>query len=68
MARPRKKGSTNTYGGMGMKPEEDEKLVKMLEDKGITLKQLQRALVRQWMSEDGPGMLSYKSSPTFRKY
>jgi hypothetical protein len=49
MARPRSKNSTYPLGGLGLKPEEDKKLMSMVEQYDISVKQLCRYLVRQWM-------------------
>lgn len=51
MGRPRSKGSTFPLGGLGLKPEEDKKLFKLVEEHDISIKQLCRALVRQWMND-----------------
>lgn len=58
MSRPRKKGSKIPFSGLNLKPEEDEQLRVMLEEHGLSMKQVLRALVRQWMKEGG-GMLRY---------
>jgi hypothetical protein len=60
--RPRGKGKKSyPLGGMGLKTEEDNALRKLLEDNDISLKQLQRALIRQWMEQGGVGVLNYKN-------
>jgi hypothetical protein len=57
MARPRSKNSTYPLGGLGLKPEEDQKLFKLVEQYDISVKQLCRALVRQWIANGGNGIL-----------
>lgn len=59
MARPRAKDSTRSLGGLGLKPKEDIKLAELLKQHDISLKQLERALVRQWMEEGGTGNLKH---------
>lgn len=57
--RPRKKNSKRSYGNLNLKPEEDAKLIPLLEENDISLKQLVRALVREWINEGGHGVLKY---------
>jgi len=59
MARPRGKNSKFPLGGLGLKPEEDSVLLNLLEVHDISIKQLCRALVRQWINEGGEGVLKY---------
>jgi hypothetical protein len=61
MARPRKKNSKYPLGGLGLKPEEDDRLIELLDTHDISIRQLCRALVRQWMVEGGEGVLKYYS-------
>jgi hypothetical protein len=49
MARPRNKNSNNSFGGLGLDTEEDKKLQKVLKDKDVSLKQLTRMLLRQYL-------------------
>jgi len=56
MARPRSKNSTYPLGGLGLKPEEDKKLMELVDSYDISVKQLCRALVRQWM-KNGQGFV-----------
>jgi hypothetical protein len=63
MSRPRKKGSKIPYSGLGLKPEEDAKLLKLLEKEGYTGRQLMRGLLRQWMEyidNGGSGLIKYR--------
>jgi hypothetical protein len=59
MARPRKKDSKYSVGGLGLKPEEDKVLIQLIEKHDISIAQLCRALVRQWIVEGGEGLLKY---------
>lgn len=59
MARPRAKNSTRSLGGLGLKIKEDERLLELLKQHDISLKQLQRALTRQWIAEGGDGILKH---------
>lgn len=59
MARPRARNSKFPVGGLGLKPEEDSVLLKLIEKHDISVKQLCRALVRQWIAEGGVGILNY---------
>jgi hypothetical protein len=59
MARPRAKNSKSPLGGLGLKPEEDSVLAELLDKHDISIKQLCRALVRQWIEEGGQGVLKY---------
>lgn len=45
--------------GLNLKPEEDKKLIALLLEKDLSVKQLCRALVRQWIEEGGEGVLKY---------
>lgn len=55
MSRPREKESKSSFSNYGLKPEEDEKLIEMLEEKDLTARRLVRALLRQWIREGGDG-------------
>lgn len=68
MARIRDKKSKIPFSGLNLKPEEDQIFIKLLEDKGLTCKQLLRALVRQWIKEGGSGVLTYVSPPKIYKH
>lgn len=59
MARPRNKKSKLPFSGLNLKPEEDEQLIKLLEEKDISARALIRSLLRQWMKEGGNGILKY---------
>lgn len=60
MKKPNKKdGRKYPLAGLGLKPEEDEQLLKLLEEKDLSVKQICRALLRQWMAEGGQGVLKY---------
>lgn len=59
MARPKNKKSKGTFNNIGLTPDEDDKLVKLLDEKDISYRQLQRALTRQWINEGGTGVLRY---------
>jgi hypothetical protein len=64
MARQKKKGSKLSYSGLGMKPEEDEKFIKLLEQEGYTGRQLLRGMARQWMEyieNGGSGLIKYRT-------
>jgi hypothetical protein len=63
MARPKSKKSDLSFGGYGLKPEEDKELMKLLESKGISAKMLVRNLLRQWVKEGGPGVITYQTAP-----
>jgi hypothetical protein len=63
MARLKKKGSKLSFWGLGMKPEEDEKLEEFLRKEGYSARQLMKGLLRQWMIEvekGGSGLLKYR--------
>jgi hypothetical protein len=51
MPRPRTKNSKASYGNLGLTPDEDKELVKLLSEKDITLSQLLRMQVRKWMRD-----------------
>lgn len=59
MARPRAKNSKFPVGGLGLKPKEDELLLELLSKHDIGVKQLCRALVREWMAAGGEGVLKF---------
>lgn len=59
MARPRDKKSKLSFAGLGLKPEEDDQLKVLLKEQDLSVRQLVRALVRQWMVEGGHGVLKY---------
>lgn len=52
MARPRHKNSTISYGNYGLEPNEDKKLLLLLEDKDMTAKQLVRYLLRNFIKDN----------------
>lgn len=54
----RAKNSSYPFSGIGLKPEEDQRLIKMLEEHDLSARQLLRALIRQWMEQGGRGTLS----------
>lgn len=63
MARPRKKGSKLSHSGIGMKPEEDLRFIRLLEQEGYTTRQLFRGMARQWMDyieNGGSGLIKYR--------
>lgn len=63
MARKKKKGSKNSFSGLGMKTEEDERFIKLLEKEGYTARQLLRGMARQWMDfieAGGSGLIKYR--------
>lgn len=57
----RSKNSNYPFSGLGLKPEEDDKLKEMLANHDLSARQLLRALVRQWMDMGGCGVLTYKN-------
>jgi len=60
MARPKTTKGGSLYR-LGLATEEDIKLQGMLDERGISIRRLLRALARQWMSEGGDGgKLKYK--------
>lgn len=64
MSRLRKKGSKVPFAGLGLKPEEEEKLKKMLQDEGYSCRQLMKGMVRQWMifiDQGGSGLIKYRT-------
>lgn len=54
MARPRKKNSKNSLGGLGMETYEDETINKRLAERDISLRWLIRKLLRDWLKETKP--------------
>jgi hypothetical protein len=63
MARPRKKGSKNRFAGLGLKPEEEEKLKLLLNQEGYSCRQLMKGMARQWMEfieNGGSGLIKYR--------
>lgn len=64
MARPKKKDSTIPFSGLGLKPEEDDKFIKLLEQEGYHARQLLRGLVRHWMEHvenGGTGLPKFRT-------
>lgn len=59
MARPRSKNSKWSVGGIGLKPEEDAVLLELVKKHDISIAQLIRALVREWIANGGEGVLKY---------
>ncbi len=53
MARLRKKNSEYPFGGIGLKPEEEDEYKKLLADVGLSSKQVVRSLVRSWIRNGG---------------
>jgi hypothetical protein len=53
MARPRTKNSKASYGNLGLSPEEDKKLIELLQNKDLTLSHVLRAMIRKWMEQNG---------------
>lgn len=50
MARKKLKHSTTSFDGLGLTKEEDAKLIKLLKDKDISMSQLKRQLIRNWIA------------------
>lgn len=59
MARIRNKKSTLSYGGYGLKPQEDREFLRLLQRDKFKAKEIVRVLIRQWIKEDGPGIISF---------
>lgn len=57
MPRPRTDTSKSSLMNLGMKPEEDKKLIELLDEHDLSVRQLCRQLIRQWMHEGGHGLL-----------
>lgn len=55
----KKDGRRYPLGGIGLKPEEEVRLLELLDEKDLSLKQICRALLRKWMAEGGKGVLEY---------
>jgi len=51
MARKRKANSTYPFGGLGLDSAEEDKLIKLLKKKEISLQRLKRYLIREWISQ-----------------
>lgn len=51
MARPKKKGSTNSYLNLGLEPYEEEKFMACLKAKDLSARKVIRKLVRDWTRE-----------------
>lgn len=49
MARPRSASSKLSYSGLGLDPDEDKKLIRLLDEHDYTAKKLIRFLIRKWM-------------------
>lgn len=52
MARKKRKGSTNSFSGLGLDKDEDKALISILGDKDISAKQLIRTLIRSYIVEN----------------
>jgi antitoxin component of RelBE/YafQ-DinJ toxin-antitoxin module len=61
MSRPREKGSKTSFANLGLKPEEDKEFQRVLDETGLSARQVIRALVRQWVKEGGHGVLKYST-------
>lgn len=59
MARKRSKNSKFPVAGLGLKPEEDKLLLELTDRHDISVKQLLRALAREWMATGGEGVLKF---------
>lgn len=60
MARKKAKNSKGSLMNLGLKPEEDAELLKTIEKNGheLSVRQLVRALLRQWIKEGGKSVLA----------
>lgn len=54
MSRTRKKGSTYPFGGLGLEPDQEVKLKKLLKKEDTSIRRLCRYLVAQWITEKAP--------------
>jgi len=54
MARKRSKNSKTSFAGLGLRPEEDKKLIRLLAEHDSSASRLVRTLIRQWMSRMAP--------------
>lgn len=61
MARPKKKKDTS-FAGYGLKPDEDKRLVQLLEESELSAAKVVRALLREWIKVGGQGVLSYSNT------
>lgn len=57
--KPRKRDNA-TLGGMGLDPEEDAQIIAGLERLDISLRRLQRGLIRSWLAGGAMGVLNVK--------
>lgn len=53
MARPRDKKSKASLDGLGLEPEEDKVLLRLINEADISIAQLKRALIRKWIADGG---------------
>ncbi len=60
MPRP-KKNKKISFNGYGLKPEEDEELINLLNEKDMSAAMVVRALLREWMKSGGSGVLRYST-------
>lgn len=49
MPRKKSKDSNRTFGNLNLEPDQEKRLVKFLERKGISLASFQRSLVKGWL-------------------
>jgi len=61
MARPKIKNSKSSFNNYGLKPEEDQELIKALDEIDLSAGQVVRALLRQWLKEGSRGVLKYST-------
>ena len=57
MARPKKESSKGSLMNLGLTSEEDAQLLHLLNKKDLSIRQICRALLRQWMAEGGNGLI-----------
>lgn len=48
-----------SFGNYGLSTKEDERLIELLDQKDLSSKQLVRALLKEWIANDGEGVLKY---------
>jgi len=53
MARKKNPKSKLSFGGLRLKPEEDKTLMRLLDEKKISLAKLNRKLIRAWIEKEG---------------
>lgn len=59
--RPRSTGNSS-FGDMGLEPDEDKLIKEQLEKLDLSLKQVKRALFRQWIDQGFPGFIMFKGN------